>query len=77
MNLSSLAGYTADLEEAVAKMQALAARTPAMTLRNVFEREYKPALQSVREEQVFVIAATGLAWPQQSAFAVAVAAMRA
>ena len=33
---SALAGYTDDLAEAVVKMQALAARTPAMTLHNVY-----------------------------------------
>ena len=73
---SALAGYTADLEEAVAKMQSLATRTPARTLHNVYELEYKPARQAAREEQIFTISATGLARPQQSAFAVAVEAMR-
>ena len=50
-------------------------RTPAVTLHNFYEREYKPALQAAKEDQIFTIAATGLAWPQQSAFAVAVEAM--
>jgi len=62
---SALAGYTADLAEAVAKMQALAARTPAMTLHNFYELEYKPALQAAREQQTFTIAYTGLAWQQR------------
>jgi len=39
---SALAWYTADLGEAVAKMQALAARTPAMGLHN-FLRAGVPA----------------------------------
>ena len=73
---SALAGYSADLADAVAKLQTLTARSPAMTLHNFYEREYKAALLAAREEQIFAIAATGLAWPQQSAFAIAVEAMR-
>ena len=68
--------YSADLAEAVAKLQTLAARSLAMTLHNFYEQEYKAALLAAREEQIFAIAANGLAWPQQNAFAIAVEAMR-
>ena len=47
---SAFTGYTADMAEAVAKMQALATCKPAMTLHNFYEREYKSALQDAREE---------------------------
>ena len=57
-------------------MQSLAARTPAMTLHNFYEREYKLALEAAREENIFTITAKDLAWPLQNAFAVAVEAMR-
>ena len=73
---SALAGYSADLADAVAKLQTMAARSPAMTWHNFYERAYKAALLAAREEQIFAIAATGLAWPQQSAFSIAVEAMR-
>ena len=65
-----------DLAEAVVKMQALAARPPAITLHNIYGREYNHALQDAREDQTFPIAATSLAWPRPRAFAAAVEAMR-